>query len=249
MADPGHSTAFSLLQITSNLLVTKPVLDCVVTIKVLEELTNEVGEAFLKVHHELEPLVRDNACILPSSGIVRQRDAIGGITPERFLGWLRKPPTLSDGRSVAPGSSNLAGSDALIETTHLKVSPAEVKKAIEQHKPWLNVGEIKKGISEALEEIPTTGEFSRSQRSKIESLFRKASPWDTVASCSSCPMSTGPATLVLKSRSRSGLTAASLWPTRAGPLTFSLDNDILRLLLLPGPLPLPQPLNIPLELG
>lgn len=104
----------------------------------------------------------------------------GGITPERFLGWLRKPPTLSDGRSVAPGSSNLAGSDALIETTHLKVSPAEVKKAIEQHKPWLNVGEIKKGISEALEEIPTTGEFSRSQRSKIESLFRKASPWDTV---------------------------------------------------------------------
>ena len=61
LANPGHSTAISLLQITTNLLATKSVFDCVVTMKILEELTNEVGEAFLKVHQELETLVTDNA--------------------------------------------------------------------------------------------------------------------------------------------------------------------------------------------
>ena len=61
LADPGHSTAIALLQITTDLLATKSVFDCVVTMKILEELTNEVGEAFLKVHQELEPLVTDDA--------------------------------------------------------------------------------------------------------------------------------------------------------------------------------------------
>ena len=60
LADPGHSTAISLLQITTNLLATQPVFDCAVTMKVLEELTNEVGEAFLKVHQELESMVPDD---------------------------------------------------------------------------------------------------------------------------------------------------------------------------------------------
>ena len=61
LADPGHSTAISLLQITTTLLATESVFDCVVTMKILEELTNEVGEAFLKVHQELETLVTDDA--------------------------------------------------------------------------------------------------------------------------------------------------------------------------------------------
>ena len=61
LADPGHSTAISLLQLTTALLATESVLDCVVTMKILAELTNEVGEAFLKVHQELEPLVTDDA--------------------------------------------------------------------------------------------------------------------------------------------------------------------------------------------
>ena len=61
LADPGHSTAISLLQITTTLLATEPVLDCVVTMKILAELTDEVGEAFLKVHQELEALVTDDA--------------------------------------------------------------------------------------------------------------------------------------------------------------------------------------------
>ena len=61
LADPGHSTAISLLQITTTLLTTESVFDCVVTMKILAELTDEVGEAFLKVHQELESLVPDGA--------------------------------------------------------------------------------------------------------------------------------------------------------------------------------------------
>ena len=60
LADPGHSTAISLLQLTTTLLATEPILDCVVTMKILAELTNEVGEAFLNVHQELEILVTDD---------------------------------------------------------------------------------------------------------------------------------------------------------------------------------------------
>ena len=61
LADPGHSTAISLSQLTTSLLATESVLDCVVTMKILEELTDEIGEAFLKVHQELETLVTDDA--------------------------------------------------------------------------------------------------------------------------------------------------------------------------------------------
>ena len=57
-----------------------------------------------------------------------------------------------------------------------------VKDAIEQHKPWLSAGEIKKEILEILEASPTSGEFPQTQRSRIEALFRKASPWDAVKS-------------------------------------------------------------------
>ena len=60
MADPGHSTAVSLLQLTTTLLATESVFDCVVTMKILEDLTNEIGEAFLKVHQELEDLAMDD---------------------------------------------------------------------------------------------------------------------------------------------------------------------------------------------
>ena len=61
LADPGHSTAISLLQITINLLATRSAFDCVVTMKILAELTDEVGEAFLKVHQALETLATDDA--------------------------------------------------------------------------------------------------------------------------------------------------------------------------------------------
>ena len=61
LADPAHSTAISLLQLTTALLATEADIDCVVTMRILAELADEVGEAFLKVHQELETSVTDDA--------------------------------------------------------------------------------------------------------------------------------------------------------------------------------------------
>ena len=60
LADPAHSTAISLMQLTTTLLSTKSFLDCVVTMKVLSELTDEIGQAFLQVHQEFEPSETNN---------------------------------------------------------------------------------------------------------------------------------------------------------------------------------------------
>ena len=46
LADPGQLTALSLFQITTTMLSTRSVFDCVVTMKILEKLTDEVGKAF-----------------------------------------------------------------------------------------------------------------------------------------------------------------------------------------------------------
>jgi predicted ATPase len=55
-----------------------------------------------------------------------------------------------------------------------------IKTAIEEHKPWLNTLEIKNEIQKELADLPTNGEFPRIVRQRIEKLFRKASPWDTI---------------------------------------------------------------------
>ena len=54
LADPGHSTAISLLQITTNLLTTKPNLDRLVICNILTSLEKEVGEAFLHAEFKLK---------------------------------------------------------------------------------------------------------------------------------------------------------------------------------------------------
>ena len=56
LADPGHSTAISLNQITTVLLATKPTLDNIVISNILLRLADEIGEAFLQAHRELEAL-------------------------------------------------------------------------------------------------------------------------------------------------------------------------------------------------
>lgn len=61
LADPGHTTAISLLQLTTTLLGTEADVDCIVAMKVLAELTDEIGETFLRVHRELEASVPDDA--------------------------------------------------------------------------------------------------------------------------------------------------------------------------------------------
>ena len=55
LTDPGHSTAISLNHVTIALLNTRSDFDHVVILKLLGLLVNEIGKAFLEVHHELEP--------------------------------------------------------------------------------------------------------------------------------------------------------------------------------------------------
>ena len=80
------------------------------------------------------------------------------------------------------------------DTTVVSVLAEAVKSAIEQHKPWLNATEIKKGILEILEETPTSGEFPQYQRSEIQASFRKASPWDAVKGSGESAIPSGDAT-------------------------------------------------------
>ena len=48
MTDPSHATAISICQATTTLLVLKPTLDHIVLIKIISELEDEVGQAFLE---------------------------------------------------------------------------------------------------------------------------------------------------------------------------------------------------------
>ena len=56
LADPGHGTAISLHQITVALFRIRPSLDSIVVMKILQKLQDEIGQAFLEVHQELEAL-------------------------------------------------------------------------------------------------------------------------------------------------------------------------------------------------
>ncbi len=69
-----------------------------------------------------------------------------------------------------------------------------VKRAIEEHKPWLSAMEVKKGIEETLEGTPSSGEFPKQLRSEINKLFRKASPWDAVKEGGESALPSGEAT-------------------------------------------------------
>lgn len=59
LADPGHSTAISLQQITLALLMTNTNFDTAVTMHILEELQDEIGDAFLQAHRALEVISND----------------------------------------------------------------------------------------------------------------------------------------------------------------------------------------------
>ena len=54
LADPGHSTAISLMQVTAALCAREPNLDILVSLRILEVLTGEIGDLFLKAQSELE---------------------------------------------------------------------------------------------------------------------------------------------------------------------------------------------------
>ena len=56
LADPGHATAISLMQITTTLLSTKPNADTIATMSVLTKLVDVIGQEFLKIHKNHEAI-------------------------------------------------------------------------------------------------------------------------------------------------------------------------------------------------
>ena len=69
-----------------------------------------------------------------------------------------------------------------------------VKKAIEEHRPQLNVAEVKKGIGETLDEAPLEEDSLKELRSRIDTVFGKASPWDAVKNAGEAALPAGQAT-------------------------------------------------------
>jgi hypothetical protein len=63
LADPGQNTALSLMQSTSSLLTLKCTLDMMVGLKAMMILSNEIGEAFLRVQESQKLRLRPSATI------------------------------------------------------------------------------------------------------------------------------------------------------------------------------------------
>jgi Family of unknown function (DUF5677) len=54
LADPGHSAAISLTQVSSALVVVHPTFDNLVGLAIMAKIEPEIGKAFLKAHNKLE---------------------------------------------------------------------------------------------------------------------------------------------------------------------------------------------------
>lgn len=60
LADPGHGTAISLIQITTFVLTINPSIDTLAISKMLDRLGSEIGKAFMTAHHILENDLRED---------------------------------------------------------------------------------------------------------------------------------------------------------------------------------------------
>lgn len=105
------------------------------------------------------------------------------------------------------------GGDWLLVQGHAR----PLKVTIEQHKPWLNANEMVNGIRHVLEQSPNAGEFPRNLRAQIESLFRKASPWDAVKDAGEAAIPPGEASTHFK-QLQSLCNAFGLWIVPVGEL-------------------------------
>lgn len=53
LADPGHSTALSLMRVSTTLGLLDPTLDHIVTLHILGQLVGDIGDAFMAAHEQL----------------------------------------------------------------------------------------------------------------------------------------------------------------------------------------------------
>ena len=61
-----------------------------------------------------------------------------------------------------------------------KIQPVTqtIRRSMEEHKPYLNAGEIKQAIHLVLENIQPKKEFPKEKWQRIETIFKKAAPWE-----------------------------------------------------------------------
>ena len=69
-----------------------------------------------------------------------------------------------------------------------------LKKSVEEYKPGLTFDQIKKGIKNALNKESSNGGSARQLRSRINTIFRKASPWDAVKNAGDAALPPGQTT-------------------------------------------------------
>ena len=67
LADPGHGTAMSLMQVTAAFVQSKPTLDSLIELKVLQLLEDETGAAFLRAHQAAERIASETRLRKPRS--------------------------------------------------------------------------------------------------------------------------------------------------------------------------------------
>ena len=67
LADPGHGTAMSLMQVTAAFVKFKPTLDSLIELKVLQLLEDETGAAFLRAHQAAERIASEKRLRQPGS--------------------------------------------------------------------------------------------------------------------------------------------------------------------------------------
>ena len=92
-----------------------------------------------------------------------------------------------------------------------------LKDAIEQHKPWLTSAEIAGEIRNIIEGAPESGQFPSALRSRIEQLFRKASPWDAIKDAGEAAIPSGQPTVHYE-RLRDYCGSIGLWIVPVGEL-------------------------------
>ena len=69
-----------------------------------------------------------------------------------------------------------------------------VKKAVENHRSQLSVDQVKKGIKDLLEKVPSEPDSLKELRSGIDGVFGKVSPWDAIKNAGEAALPPGQAT-------------------------------------------------------
>ena len=99
----------------------------------------------------------------------------------------------------------------------VKPMATAVKAAVEEQKPSLSLDEIKKEVEDVLQESPPKDDTPRKLQARVDAIFRKASPWDTLKKAGESALPPGETTKQFRSL-RATCKDLGLWITPVGEL-------------------------------